>query len=64
MVGDVVGMALIAVLCVLVVASLAVLPANAEAAPRRPQFVPPKRRPSEAWLSVSAAFKALSLSRS
>ena len=63
MVGDVVGMALIAVLLVLVVASLAVLPANGEAAPRRPQFVPARRRPSAAWLSVSTAVKALSLSR-
>ena len=76
MMHDVVGMVLIAVLFVLVVASLAIPPGEGRTAPPLPShrgqkrsrsrykpLVPNPRR-SAAWLSVLSAFKALSPSRS
>jgi len=53
MMHDVVGMVLIAVLFVLVVASLAVLPGEGRTAPRLPKSSAPRQRRSAAWLSVS-----------
>jgi hypothetical protein len=64
MMHDVVGMVLIAVLFVLVVASLAILPGEGGTAPRLPKSRAPRQRRSAAWLSVSSTFKALSPSRS
>ena len=46
MVGNLVGVALIAVLFVLVVASLAILPGEGGAAPRQPKSSAPRRRRS------------------
>src|SRR4051812_347740 len=64
MMHDVVGMVLIAVLFVLVVASLAILPGEGGTAPRLPKSPAPRQRRSAAWLSVSSTFKALPPSRS
>ena len=57
MVHDLVGMALIAVLFVLVVASLAIRPDEGGAAPRRPKSLAPRRRRSPARLSVLSSSK-------
>jgi hypothetical protein len=57
---DLVGMALIAVLFVLVVASLAIPPDAGGAALRRPKSLAPRRRRPAARLSVLSAAKALS----
>ena len=64
MMHDAVGMALMAVLFVLVVASLAIRPHAGGAAPRRPKSLAPRRQRSPARLSVLSTFKALSAPRS
>jgi len=63
-VHDLVGIALTAVLFVLVVASLAIRPDEGGAAPRRPKALAPRRRRSAARLSVLSTSTALSAPRS
>ena len=63
MMHDAVGMALMAVLFVLVVASLAIRPDKGGAAPRRLKSLAPRRPRAPAWLSVLSTFKALSALR-
>ena len=63
MVHNLVGMALIAVLFVLVVVSLAIRPDAGGAAPRRPKSLAPRPRRAPARLSVLSTFKALSAPR-
>ena len=63
MMHDAVGMAWMAVLFVLVVASLAIRPDAGGAAPRRPKSLAPRRRRSLARLAVLSTFKALSAPR-
>ena len=60
---DLVGIALMAVLFVLVLASLAIRPDKGGAAPRRPKSLAPRPRRAPARLSVLSTFKALSAPR-
>jgi len=64
MMHDLIGMGLMAILFVLVIASLAIRPGQGRATPRRSKLLGASARRSPAWLSIISAARALSVSRS
>ena len=64
MMHDLIGMGLMAILFVLVVASLAIRPGQGRAAPHRSKSLGASPRRSPAWLSIISAARALAVSRS